>query len=45
MCSCRLTVTRRVLLVEQELYALQDHGLRSPHVFSEVRVALYLVFV
>jgi hypothetical protein len=36
-CSCRLTVTRRVPLVEQELLTLSEH-LSSPPVFSGVCV-------
>ena len=42
-CSCRLTVTRRVSHVEQELLSLPEHP-SSPPVFSGVRVALSLVF-
>jgi len=42
-CSCYLTVARRVLHVEQKLLTLPEH-LRSPTVFSEVRVARFLVF-
>jgi hypothetical protein len=41
--SCRLTVTRWVSLVEQEVLTLPRH-LSSLHVFSEVRVARSLVF-
>jgi hypothetical protein len=36
-------VTRQVLLVEQELLALPEH-MRSPWIFSGVRVAQSLVF-
>ena len=42
-CSCRLAVTRRVSLVEQELLTLPKH-LRSLLVFNRVLVAEYLVF-
>jgi hypothetical protein len=42
-CSCRLTVTRRVPLVEQELLTLSEH-LGSPPVLSGVRVARSLIF-
>ena len=41
-CSCRLTITRRVSLVEQELLSLPEH-LSSPSVFSRVRVTRSLV--
>ena len=42
-CSCRVTVKRRVSLVEQELIFLLEH-LSSLPVFSGVRVARSLVF-
>jgi hypothetical protein len=42
-CSCRLTVTRRVPLVKQEMLTLPEH-LSSILVFSDVRVAQSLVF-
>ena len=41
--SCRLTVARRVSLVQQEVLTLPNH-LSSLHVYSEVRVARSLVF-
>jgi hypothetical protein len=43
-CSCRLTVTRRVSLMEQELLTLQKH-LLSPLVLSEVLITQSLVSV
>ena len=46
-CSCRLTVTRRVSHVEQELHTHPEH-ISSPPVFSWVRVTrcldLYVMF-
>ena len=42
-CSCRLTVTQRVLLVEQNLLTHPEH-LSSTSVFSGFRVARSLVF-
>ena len=42
-CSCRLTATRRVSHVEQELLTLPEH-LSSSHDFSRVRVVRFLVF-
>jgi hypothetical protein len=42
-CSCRLTVTRRVALVEQALRTLPEHLRLSP-VFSVVSVAQSSVF-
>jgi hypothetical protein len=42
-CSCRLTVTRRVSHVEQELLTLPE-PLSSHPVFGGVRVARFLVF-
>ena len=41
-CSCCLTVTRRVSLVEQELLTLPEH-LSLPRVYCEVRVTRSLV--
>ena len=41
-CLCRLSVTRWVSLVEQELLTLPEH-LSSPPVFNRVRVARSLV--
>ena len=41
-CSCRLTVTRRVSHVEQELLILTEH-MNSPPVFSGVCIAWYVV--
>jgi len=43
-CSCRLTVTRRVSHLEQELLTRPEH-LSSPPVFNEVRVARSLFSV
>ena len=42
-CSCRLTVTRRVSQVEQELPTLLEHT-RLPPILSRVRVSWSLVF-
>ena len=42
-CSCRLTVTRQLSHVEQELLTLPEH-LSSHPVFGGVRVARFLVF-
>ena len=42
-CSCRLTVTRQLSHVEQELMTLPEH-LSSHPVFGGVRVARFLVF-
>jgi len=35
LCSCRLTVTQRVQLVEQELFTLPAH-MNSPSIYSGV---------
>ena len=42
-CSCRLTVTRQLSHVEQELLTLPEH-LSSHPVFGGVRVARFFVF-
>ena len=42
-CSCRLTLTRQVSRVKEELPTVAEH-LSSPLVFSGVRVAQYLGF-
>ena len=42
-CSCRLTVTWRVLHVKQELLTTPEH-LSSPPVYSELCIAWSLVF-
>jgi len=43
LCSCRLTATRRMLHVEQQLLILPEH-VGSPPVFSGVSLARSLVF-